>query len=165
MQFPDSHAISSQRSFQLLRRGGAGELLFGSKVIAHCSGEGVRVNCFSGQRSKSGGENAGLFVSTLNLWNILEHSVRSKVKKWRENAGLFVSTLIHHLDPPSRSTLSIHPLDPPSRSTLSIHPLDPPSRSGQLKPIKKARISDFFVIWKIFLLESSSIRSCLNEDY
>ena len=32
MQFPDSHAISGQRSFQL-------------------SGEGVRVNCFSGQRS------------------------------------------------------------------------------------------------------------------
>ena len=53
-------------------------------------------------------------------------------------------------DTPSRSTLSIHRLDPPSRSTLSIHPLDPPSRSGQLKPIKKARISDFFVIWKIF---------------
>ena len=35
----------------IVRRGGAGELLFRSKVIAQLSGEGVRVNCFSGQRS------------------------------------------------------------------------------------------------------------------
>ena len=84
MQFPDSHAISGQRSLlncpargvqkknsmgellfrskviSIVRRGGAGELLFRSKVIAQLSGEGVRVNCFSGQRSfQLSGEGCG----------------------------------------------------------------------------------------------------------
>ena len=49
----------------IVQRGGAGELLFRSKVIAQLSGEGVRVNCFSGQRSKSGGKMLDCFDAEL----------------------------------------------------------------------------------------------------
>ena len=66
-----SHAISGQscnfrsKVISIVRRGGAGELLFRSTVIAQLSGEGVRVNCFSGQRSKSGGKMLDCFDAEL----------------------------------------------------------------------------------------------------
>ena len=65
------HAISGQscnfrsKVISIVRRGGAGELLLRSKVIAQLSGEGVRVNCFSGQRSKSGGKMLDCFDAEL----------------------------------------------------------------------------------------------------
>ena len=96
MQFPDSHAISGQRSLLNCPARGAGELLFRSKVIAQLSGEGCRWIAFQVKghfNCPARGAGELLFrskvISIVGRGGAGELLFRSKVKKWRENAGLF----------------------------------------------------------------------------